>query len=70
MNGNDKKSLTNGPVSPKITPDAFWNCVKRKAKQKGYGTLVVEFKVHDGEIRGAELGVVIGVGDRVKLTPY
>ncbi len=70
METSQKKSLQNNHTSPKINPDAFWNCVKKRAKEKGHGTLVVEFKLHNGEIRGAELGVVIGVGDRIKLGPY
>jgi hypothetical protein len=65
MKENEKKPLTNGGSSPTITPDAYLNCVKQKAKEQGYGTLVIEFKVHEGLIKGAEL-----IGTRQKLSPY
>ena len=62
---NSKKGLTNKQNTPTITPDAYLNCVKKKAKEQGYGTLIIEFKVHDGLIKGAEL-----IGTRQKLSPY
>ncbi len=70
MSDSQKKRLQNGGNAPKINPDAYWHCVKREAKEKGYGTIVVEFTIHNGEVRGAELGCVIAVGDRRKLSPY
>ena len=65
MPEKNKKPLTNGGNSPKINPDAFWNCIKRKAKEKGHARMLIEFIVHNGEIRGAEL-----VSCREKLSPY
>lgn len=65
MSNNEKKSLTPGSNSPKINPDAYWNLIKKKAREQRYGTLIVEFSVHDGQIATAEL-----IGSREKLWPY
>lgn len=65
MEENNKKPLTNPSVSPKITPDAYWNCVKRLAKEQGYGTITIDFAVHDGQVRGAE-----HIASKKKLSPY
>jgi len=65
MPENPKKTLTNGSGTPKINPDAYWNCIKQKAQEQKYGTLVIEIKVHEGKVKGAEL-----IGTRQKLTPY
>ena len=65
MSDSQKKVLTNGSQSPKINPDAYWNCIKKLAQEKKYGTLTIEFTIHDGQVKGAEL-----IGSRQKLGPY
>lgn len=65
MEKSNKKPLTNTQGTPKISSDAYLNCVKKKAKELNYGTMTVEFKVHEGEIKGAEL-----ISTRQKLSPY